>query len=96
MLIECGIDRVLTSGGCVYPHIIEGSRIIGDLYGKYGSKIQMLPGGGVRVENIQDVLHLSKTHQIHMSSKKTAEGGYQTLDEPQLIELLEKICMYKE
>ena len=46
VLIDCGIDRVLTSGGCVYPHIIEGSRIIGNLYGKYGNKIQMLPGIG--------------------------------------------------
>ncbi|MBQ4253213.1 MAG: copper homeostasis protein CutC, partial [Erysipelotrichaceae bacterium] len=27
-LIGCGIDRILTSGGSVYPHIIEGCRII--------------------------------------------------------------------
>ncbi|MBQ1826401.1 MAG: hypothetical protein II126_00390, partial [Erysipelotrichaceae bacterium] len=95
-LIGCGIDRILTSGGSVYPHIIKGCRIINGLFREHGDRIQLLPGGGVRVENIIEVLRTAGTGQVHMSSKMTAEGGYQILDEKQLIQLLDKIREYTE
>ena len=70
-LIDCGITRVLTSGGTVYPEIIEGSRIIGHLDDLYGDKIQLLPGGGVRAHNAKEVLRLAHTGQIHLTAKNT-------------------------
>jgi len=90
-LIECKIDRVLTGGKCVYPDIISGCKNIALLQEKYGDKIQLLPGGGVRVNNIVDVVKTCGSHQVHMTSKKTSTQGYTCLDEAQLIELLKQL-----
>ena len=90
-LLDLGIDRILTSGRAIYPDIISGCNIINKLYKEHGDKIQLLPGGGVRVENIQDVIKTAGTGQVHMTSKKTYDGNYIGLDEKQLEDLLNKI-----
>lgn len=90
-LINLGFTRVLTSGRIAYPDILTGAKIIGELQAKYGDKIELLPGGGVRIDNIQDVYKLANTGQAHMTSKKTYAGNYIGLDEEQLIQLLDKI-----
>ena len=90
-LISCGIDRILTSGKAVYPDILKGCEILHDLNEKYRDQISLLPGGGVRIENIQDVLKISGCGQVHMTSKKQSQGGYLELDEAQLQEMLKKI-----
>ena len=92
-LITCGIDRILTSGKAVYPDILKGCEVLHDLHEKYHDQISLLPGGGVRIENIQDVLRISGCGQVHMTSKKQSEGGYLELDEVQLQEMLKKIEM---
>ncbi len=90
-LVELEIDRVLTSGQAVYPDIIEGCRKINTLNEKYGDRLQFLPGGGVRIENVQDVLKTAKTNQIHMTSKKQNPGGYLEFDSEQLEKILNNI-----
>lgn len=90
-LISCYIDRILTSGKAVYPDILEGCERIRQLKEIYYNQIQFLPGGGVRVENIQDVIRTSTCNQIHMTSKKEYHGGYLGLDTEQLEAMLEKI-----
>ena len=90
-LISCGIDRILTSGKAVYPDILKGCEILHDLHEKYHDRISLLPGGGVRIENIQDVLRISECGQVHMTSKRQAEGGFLELDEVQLKEMLKRI-----
>ena len=92
-LISCKIDRILTSGKAVYPDILKGCEILHDLHEKYHDHISLLPGGGVRIENIQDVLRISGCGQVHMTSKKQSEGGYLELDEVQLQEMLKRIKM---
>ena len=94
ILIDCGIDRILTSGKAVYPDILNGCKNINELNLKYGDKIQFLPGGGVRIENIVDVLKTSGVKQIHMTSKKKYPGHYLGLDVEQLQTMLEKIGSY--
>jgi copper homeostasis protein len=69
-LIACGIKRVLTSGGKRSSELIEGARILGNLNDRYSDKLEYLPGGGVDESNILDVVHFSKSGQIHMSAKK--------------------------
>lgn len=71
ILIECGIDRILTSGGASYPDIEEGCLLLGKLQKKYGDKIQILPGGGVRDHNVNQILALTQANQIHMTAKHT-------------------------
>ena len=90
ILKELKIDRILTSGKAVYPDIIKGCEEISKLNKKY-PEIQFLPGGGVRVNNIKDVIKTAKTGQVHMTSKRTNEGNYVELEESQLIQLLDQI-----
>ena len=69
VLIECGIDRLLTSGGATYPNLENGLNKLAYLQAKYGDKIQILPGGGVRVHNVIEILQKTKCNQIHMTAK---------------------------
>ena len=91
-LIGCGIDRVLTSGAAVYPDILGGCKNIHRLFENYGDRLQFLPGGGVRVENIRDVILTAGSGQVHMTAKKMNEGGYLCLDEEQLQAMLKQIA----
>lgn len=54
-LISLGIDRVLTSGGKSNAH--DGIAEIKRLQHLYGDKIIIMPGGGIRSGNIQQVMH---------------------------------------
>jgi len=90
-LIECGIDRILTSGAAIYPDILEGCKRIYDLQDRYGKQISLLPGGGVRIDNIREVLSISHCGQVHMTSKMKDPGDYLRLDEKQLQEMLKRI-----
>lgn len=90
-LIDLKINRILTSGKAEYPNIIEGCERLKILNDKYSDKIEILPGGGVRVDNIVDVLKVSNCKQIHMTSKMNNLNGYLQLDEKQLIQLLNKL-----
>lgn len=67
ILIDCGIDRVLTSAG---SDIVKGAVTLNALQKKYGSKIQILAGGGVRDYNVQEILNVSGCTQIHMTAKE--------------------------
>lgn len=89
-LAKLGIDRILTSGKAVYPDILAGCPKIAELHAKYPN-ITFLPGGGVRINNIADVLKISQAGQVHMTSKKKYDGDYVALDEEQLQQMLEEI-----
>lgn len=91
--IECGIDRILTSGGAVYPHIVEGAKILQNLIKQAKGKIQILPGGGIRPNNIKEVLDISKATQIHMTAKQEFDdqGTYVAVSDQFLKEILKQI-----
>jgi len=90
-LIDCGVNRILTSGGKDSAHLLEGCVAIDHLRRNYGSYIELLPGGGVTVDNCRDVLRISGCDQIHMSAKRLiidpltneihAETDWKTLQE---------------
>ena len=89
--ISFGINRILTAGRSVYPNIIEGCKVINSLNKKYGSQIELLPGGGIRIDNVKDVYNTCLTGQAHMTSKKNGINGNICLDEDQLVKIIEKI-----
>ena len=91
ILTDCGIDRILTGGKAPYPDIVKGAQDIQELNREFGERVTFLPGGGVRVGNVNDVLDISGSKQIHMTSKKEDPGGYLKLDEEQLQAFLQKI-----
>lgn len=109
-LIDCGIDRILTSGGSSYPDIEEGCRLISKLNEKYGDKIQLLPGGGVREHNVQEILKLTGSNQIHMTAKhlvldpstkdfgttnhEASAHSFVATEEKQLLSIMKKISEF--
>ncbi|KFJ43967.1 copper homeostasis protein CutC [Francisella philomiragia] len=67
-IIELGFDRILTSGA--KPNVIEGLETIKSLQEKFGSQIQIMPGGGINSTNVKKILETSKVINIHCSASK--------------------------
>lgn len=69
VLIELGITRVLTSGQqSGVPLGVETVRAMRE----YGAgRIQVMPGGGVRLQNAREILARTGCTQIHASLKRT-------------------------
>lgn len=70
-LIELGVDRILTSGKASYPNLKPGLELIRDLIIEYGDSIEILPGGGIKSNNINEVLNITKADQFHMTAKSS-------------------------
>ena len=63
-LIELGVDRVLTSGQA--PDAFYGSDVIRQMIEFAQGAIQILPGGGVKLYNIDRVLEATGCDQVHL------------------------------
>lgn len=64
-LIECGCNRVLTSGQ--KPTAMEGLQLISQLEKASGNKITIMPGSGVRKENIKELAEKTGCIEFHSS-----------------------------
>jgi copper homeostasis protein len=65
-LIDLGITRVLTSGQ--KNSVPEGVELIAKLVTRAGKRIEILPGGGIRPYNLQDILKCTRCRQVHMTA----------------------------
>jgi copper homeostasis protein len=65
-VIRCGFTRVLTSGQ--KPNAIDGAKLISKLVELAGDRIIIMPGGGVRKENLNDLIKITKAREYHSSS----------------------------
>jgi len=90
VLIDCGVDRVLTSCG---PDIVQGITKLKELDQRYQDKLSYLPGGGVTADNINHILEASGCRQIHMTAKQNYNdnGDYIAVDDKTLKEILSRI-----
>lgn len=66
-LIDCGVDRILTSGQ--QSKAIYGIELLKTLQQKYGKQIQILPGSGVNAENAKHIMDYTGVYQVHSSCK---------------------------
>ncbi len=66
-LINCGADRVLTSG--LEAKAIDGIELLRDLQSKYGDKIQILAGSGINAGNANKLIKETGLYQVHSSCK---------------------------
>jgi copper homeostasis protein len=76
-LIDIGFDNVLTSGG--KNSALEGLDEIARLQNTYGSKITIIPGGGIRPDNVKTIKEKTKCTVFHsaaldLNSKNTSES----------------------
>ena len=67
-LIECGVTRVLTSGGAA--NVPAGLDEIARLVKRAGEQLAIVPAGGVREHNIADVLARSGAREIHVTADR--------------------------
>jgi copper homeostasis protein len=67
-LIDLKFDRILTSGQSV--NVFEGIEMLKAFNSYADGRIQILPGGGVVVDNIQSILNGLQPEGIHFSGTK--------------------------
>jgi copper homeostasis protein len=62
-LIDIGVARVLTSAG--RPSAIEGAHELAELLAQADGRIEILAGGKVRGDTVQDLVNVSGVTQVH-------------------------------
>ena len=67
-LIEIGIDKVLTSGG--QNKAIEGLEPINKLIKLANNRIIIMPGSGIRANNISEIIEKTGAKEFHLSERK--------------------------
>ena len=72
-LMAIGVRRVLTSGG--RHSALEGVSEIAALVKRAGSSITIMAGGGVREENVQEVVHRAGVTEVHVRGTSLVSDG---------------------
>jgi len=70
-LIGLGVTRILTSGQ--QDTVPEGADLIRRLIEYAADRIEILPGGGIKPFNLEDVVARTGCTQVHMTAFKTVE-----------------------
>lgn len=69
-LVELGVDRILTSG---HPDgVTSGLDRLTELIALAGERITVMPGGGIRPDNIVDLLRRTGARELHFSARAKA------------------------
>ncbi|HZT03608.1 MAG TPA: copper homeostasis protein CutC [Steroidobacteraceae bacterium] len=77
--VELGFDRILTSGGA--PTAMQGARTIAELARRTAGLISIMPGGGIRSDNVAWALKTDHIEEVHASCTKapidaSPQGGF--------------------
>lgn len=64
-IIEAGADCLLTSGGA--PDVVSGADEIARLRQQAAERLQLMPGGGLRLDNLAGVVRRSGAEYVHGS-----------------------------
>lgn len=62
-LMSLGVARVLTSGGAATAS--DGAATLGSLVEHVGGRLAILAGGGVRANNVRDIVQRSGVREVH-------------------------------
>ncbi|HTL82820.1 MAG TPA: copper homeostasis protein CutC [Bacteroidia bacterium] len=73
-LIDCGVKRILTSGG--KKNAEDGIPMLKELITKAAGRIIIVPGGGVSILNAKKIAEQTGCTEIHSSAKGASEAGY--------------------
>jgi copper homeostasis protein len=72
-LIEAGCERILTSGQ--KPSVMDGIELVASLQKEADGRIIIMPGSGVRKENIRLLAQQTGCTEFHSSLRGKAKGG---------------------
>lgn len=71
-VIDCGCDRILTSG--LSTKAIDGTGVIKDLVELSAGRVGILAGRGVTSENVAEIIGKTGVSEVHASCKKRVCG----------------------
>jgi copper homeostasis protein len=69
-LISLGIARVLTSGGAATAS--EGADVLASLVERADGRLEILAGGGVRANNVLDIVRRTGVREVHARCERDA------------------------
>ena len=72
-LIRLGCRRVLTSGG--QATAAAGSATLRAMIEAAGERIEVMPGGGIRAENVVQLVESTRCRQVHLGAALPADDG---------------------
>lgn len=73
ILIDLGVDRLLTSGQ--EESVIEGIDLIKDLQERAQGKIIIMPGGGITPRNLKKLVADTGVTEVHFAAMKAVASG---------------------
>jgi copper homeostasis protein len=71
-LISCGCERVLTSGQ--QSAAPEAGKLLGDLVAHAAGRISIMPGAGIKSDNLEKLIRESKATEYHASARMIAQN----------------------
>lgn len=74
LLKELGFKRILSSG--FRPSAAEGADLLAQLIAKHHRDIIIMPGAGIKVSNLEEILTNSRCVEFHASAMDTAGEDY--------------------
>src|SRR3954465_10962349 len=72
-VIDCGISRVLTTGGAATAS--EGTDMLAQLVARGGDRIAILAGGGIRAHNVRAIVERTGVREVHARFLDEASPG---------------------
>jgi copper homeostasis protein len=78
-IIELGCKRILTSG--LKPNVMEGIEMLKQLVKYAGNKITIMPGSGVRSNNIIQLAETTEAKAFHSSARKNISSEMNYLNQ---------------
>ena len=89
-IINCGCQRILTSGQV--PNAFDGKELIKKLIEKADERIIIMPGSGVRSNNIKQLAEYTDASELHSSARHNISSPMKFLNEA-MREKLENISV---
>jgi copper homeostasis protein len=86
-LIKCGVKSVLTTGKM--KSALEGKGVINQMINKNGNQLNFIAGGGVRSNNVEELLHDSLISEIH--SAAISNNPDFIADKDEVMEIMKKL-----
>lgn len=78
-IIDCGCQRILTSGQV--PNAFDGKDLIKKLIEQADDRIIIMPGSGVRSNNIKELADYTGATELHSSSRKNISSEMEFANE---------------
>ena len=72
-LADAGVRRVLTAGGAATA--AAGATVLASLVRQAGSRLVVLAGGGVRAENVRELVSKSGVSEVHVRLSRLTNAG---------------------